>query len=79
VPVNRAINNWNVARTVNLDCFGHFHQKFDGGNFICNGSMIGYSAYGVSVKGRYEKPEQQLFLVNREYGDKTMVAPIFLE
>lgn len=79
IPVNKAIAQWNVARPVDLDVFGHFHQKFDGGNFICNGSMIGYNAFAVSVKARYEKPEQQLFLINREYGEKTMVSPIFLE
>ena len=78
IPVNKAIAQWNKARNVNLDVFGHFHQKFDGGNFVTNGSMIGYNAYAVSIKASYEKPEQQLFLVNREYGEKTAVMPIFL-
>jgi hypothetical protein len=78
IPVNKAIAQWNKARTVNLDVFGHFHTKFDGGNFVTNGSMIGYNAYAVSIKASYEKPEQQLFLVNREYGEKTAVMPIFL-
>lgn len=78
IPVNKAIAQWNKARTVNLDVFGHFHTKFDGGNFVTNGSMIGYNAYAVSIKASFEKPEQQLFLVNREYGEKTAVMPIFL-
>jgi hypothetical protein len=79
IPVNKAIAQWNKAKPVNLDVFGHFHTKFDGGNFISNGSMIGYSAYGVSIKASFEEPCQQFFLVNREYGQKTMVAPIFLD
>jgi hypothetical protein len=78
IPVNKAIAQWNKARPVNLDVFGHFHTKFDGGNFICNGSMIGYNAYAVSIKASFEEPCQQFFLVNREYEAKTMVAPIFL-
>lgn len=78
IPVNKAIAQWNKARPVNLDVFGHFHTKFDGGNFVSNGSMIGYNAYAVSIKASFEKPSQQFFLVNREYGEKTLVAPIFL-
>jgi hypothetical protein len=78
IPVNKAIGQWNKAHAVNLDVFGHFHTRFDGGNFICNGSLIGYNAYAVSIKASYEKPSQTFFLVNREYGEKTMVAPIFV-
>ena len=58
IPVNKAIAQWNKARLANLDVFGHFHTKFDGGNFFCNGSLIGYSAYAVSIKASFEKPSQ---------------------
>lgn len=78
IPVNKAISQWNKAMPVQLDVFAHFHQKFDGGNFILNGSMIGYNAYAVSIKAGFEMPAQTFFLVNREYAAKTMVAPIFL-
>lgn len=79
VPVNKAIAQWNKARKVDLDVFGHFHTRFDGGNFISNGSLIGYNAYAVSIKGSYEPPSQTFFLINKEYCSKTMVAPIFAE
>jgi hypothetical protein len=79
IPVNKAIAQWNRAKPVNLDVFGHFHTKFDGGNFICNGSLIGYNAYAVSIKASFEKPAQQFFLVNKEFEEKTMVAPIFVQ
>ena len=79
IPVNKAIAQWNKARPVNLDVFGHFHTRFDGGNFICNGAMIGYNAYAVSIKASYEKPSQSCFLINKEYGEKTAVMPIFLD
>lgn len=78
VPVNKSIAQWNKSRSVNLDIFGHFHTSFDGGNFVSNGSLIGLSPYGVSIKASYEPASQQCFLINREYGAKTMVAPIFV-
>ena len=78
IPVNKSIAQWNKARAVNLDVFGHFHTRFDGGNFICNGSMIGYNPYAVSIKASYEAPSQTCFLINKEYESKTAVMPIFL-
>jgi hypothetical protein len=78
IPVNKAIAQWNKAHPVKLDCFGHFHTKFDGGNFVANGSQIGYNAYAVSIKASFEEPSQTFFLINREYNEKTMVAPVFV-
>ena len=75
IPVFKAIAQWNKARKVDLDVFGHFHQFRDGGNFICNGSMIGYNAYALSIKAEYEKPKQAFFLVDKKRG-KTVVCPI---
>jgi len=76
IPVNKAIAQWNKSRKdVTLDCFGHWHQRFDGGNFLCNGSNIGFNAYGVSIKASYEKPSQTLFLIDKKRG-KTVVCPI---
>ena len=66
--IRDTISEWNLARPADIDCFGHFHQFFDGGNFIANGSMIGYSPYGVFIKGSYEPPKQTLFFVHSKYG-----------
>lgn len=79
IPVNKGIAQWNKARHADLDVFGHFHTKFDGGNFVSNGCLIGYSAYAVSIKGSYEEPSQQQFLINREYSAKTAVMPVFVK
>lgn len=79
ISTNKKIAQWNKARTVNLDVFGHHHQKFDGGNFICNGSMIGYNAFAVAIGAGFEKPSQTFFLVNKKWNEKTCVAPIFLD
>jgi len=79
IPVNKAIAQWNKARHADLDVFGHFHQKLDGGSFVANGSLIGYNPYAVSIKASYEPPAQICFLVNNEYRAKTAVMPIFVE
>jgi len=77
ISVNKAIAQWNKLQRVDIDVFGHFHQKFDGGNFICNGSLIGYNAYALSIKASYEKPTQVFFCISKKHG-KTVVAPIFI-
>jgi hypothetical protein len=80
ISVNKAIAKWNTSMPdISLDLFGHFHTRFDGGAFISNGSLIGMTAYGVSIKAGWERPSQTFFLVNREYASKTLVAPIFVE
>lgn len=78
IPVNKAIAQWNKARRADLDVFGHFHQARDGGNFICNGSSIGYNAYALSIKADFETPRQQLFLMDKKRG-RTCTWPILLK
>jgi hypothetical protein len=79
ISVNKAIAQWNKSVSdIALDVFGHFHTRVDGGNFICNGSLIGMTAYGVSIKASWEPPSQTFFLINKKYGAKTMVCPIFV-
>jgi len=78
IPVNKAIAQWNKARKASVDCFGHFHQQVDGGHFMCNGSLAGYNAYALSIKGTFEPPRQTFFLLDSRRG-RTFVAPIILE
>ena len=78
IPVNKAIAQWNKARKADLDIFGHFHQLRDGGNFICNGSLIGYNAFALSIKADFETPRQALLLIDSKRG-KTCVWPIILD
>jgi hypothetical protein len=78
IPVGKAIAQWNKANRADLDIFGHFHQMRDGGNFICNGSLIGYNAFALSIKADFEKPRQALLLIDSKRG-KTCVWPIVLE
>lgn len=78
VPLNKAIAQWNKIKHADLDVLAHWHQFRDGGNFICNGSLIGYNAYALSIKADYEKPQQAFFLIDKKRG-KTIVAPILLD
>ena len=77
IPVNKAIAQWNKARHADLDIFGHFHQLKDNGNWICNGSIVGYNAFALRIKADYETPRQSFFLFDRDRG-KTISAPILV-
>lgn len=78
VPVKKAIGQWNKARHADLDVFGHFHQMRDGGDFICNGSLIGWNEFANFIKADFEKPKQVFFLVDNNRKEKTITCPIFL-
>lgn len=77
IPVHKAVANWNRAKTATLDVFGHFHQRVDGGNFLCNGSLIGYNGFAVSIKAPFEKPTQTLFLMDKKRG-RTCTWPVMV-
>lgn len=78
IPTFKAIAQWNKARHADLDVFGHFHQCKDGGNFICNGSLIGYNTFALSIKADFETPRQQLFLMDKKRG-RTCTWPILVQ
>jgi hypothetical protein len=77
IPAYKAIAQWNKARRADLDVFGHFHQSKDGGNFLCNGSLIGYNAFALSIKADFELPRQTLFLMDKKRG-RTCTWPILV-
>jgi hypothetical protein len=78
IPAFKAISQWNKARHADLDVFGHFHQTKDGGNFVCNGSLIGWNEYANFIKADFEKPKQTFFLIDHKRQEKTVTTPIFL-
>jgi len=78
IPLNKAIAQWDRARPAYLTCLGHFHQKFDGGSFLVNGSLIGYNSFALSIKASAERPQQLFALIDKVRG-KTLVAPILLD
>jgi hypothetical protein len=78
IPAFKAISQWNKARHADLDIFGHFHQSKDGGNFLSNGSAIGYNAFALNIKADFEKPQQRLTLIDKRRG-RTCTWPVLLE
>lgn len=78
IPMNKAIAQWNQSKSAYLDVFGHWHQTMSTKNAICNGSIIGYGPYAVSIKAAFEKPRQSFFLIHPNWG-KTIEAPIFVD
>lgn len=80
IPIRKAISQWNKARHADLTVMGHFHQMIDGGEFMTNGSLIGYNAFADFIKADYERPKQAFFLIsNYKGGEKSFVAPIRLD
>ena len=77
IPVNKAIAQWNKARHADIDVFGHFHQNIFAPNFVCNGSLIGYNTFALSIKADFEHPKQAMFLMDKKRG-RTAMWPILL-
>lgn len=78
IPVNKAISQWDKVRQAYCTFFGHFHQRLDGGNWMANGSLIGFNAFALSIKASAEPPAQQMCLIDKQRG-KTIVAPILFD
>lgn len=80
IPLRKAIAQWNTPIQANLTLLGHFHQFFDGGDFLVNGSLIGYNTFAQAIKAQYEEARQAFFLIHaRNGGQKSVVAPIWLD
>jgi hypothetical protein len=79
IPTKKAIAQWQRLKHADLHVFGHWHQFMDGGNFIVNGSLIGYNAFAVMIKAEFEIPKQAFFLIDRKRKTKTTVRPILFD
>lgn len=78
ISMNKAIAQWNRNKHADIYVCGHFHQVFDGGNFIVNGSQIGFNPFAVAIKAAYERPAQVVFGVHSKHG-KYVTRSIFPE
>jgi hypothetical protein len=78
IGVNKAIAAWNRSpNRADLDLFGHWHRYQQNSNWLCNGSLIGFNAYALSIKASFEPPLQTYFLLDKKRG-RTMTSPIYL-
>lgn len=80
IPLRKALAQWNGPIRADLTVLGHFHQFFDGGDFLVNGSLIGYNTYAQAIKAAFEEARQAFFLIHaRKGGTKAVTAPIWLD
>lgn len=77
IPVRRGFNELRKYRHVDHLVMGHFHQRLDAEDVIVNGSMIGITPYGMSIKASPEPRQQSWFLIDQERG-KCLSAPVWL-
>lgn len=78
IPMRKAISNWNTVQRADLSINGHFHQFMDGGDFLSNGSLIGYNAFALRIKAAFEPPKQAFCLIDHKRG-KTLSAEVFVD
>lgn len=80
IPIRKKIAAWDKSIKANLTIMGHFHQLMDGGDFLVNGSLIGYNEFAQAIGASPEEARQSFFLVhNRNGGEKSITAPIWLD
>lgn len=80
IPIRKKIAAWDKAIKADLTIMGHFHQLLDGGDFLVNGSLIGYNEYAQSIGASPEEARQCFFVLHsRNGGCKSVVAPIWLD
>lgn len=79
IPIRKKLAGWDEAKQADLTILHHFHQMLDGGNFLVNGSLIGYNEF-CQAHGFSPEPPQQTFALihSRNGGEKTLVAPIWV-
>lgn len=79
IPIRKKLAAWDKALKADLTVMGHFHQRMDGGDFIVNGSLIGYNEFAQAIGASPEEAQQSFFLVHaRGGGMKALTAPIWL-
>lgn len=80
IPIRKKLAAWDKGIRADLTIMGHFHQMIDGGDFIVNGSLIGYNSFAQSIGASPEKAQQVFFvLCDKDGGCKTAVSPIWLD
>lgn len=80
IPIRKKIAAWDKAIKANLTVMGHFHQLMYGGDFVVNGSGIGYNAFAQSIGASPEKAQQAFFILHeKDGGCLTAFSPVWLD
>lgn len=78
IPAYKKIAKWDNAMPATRTVIAHHHTQLDGGNFHCNGSLIGYDGRAAGEGYGFEPPMQTLLLVDRKRG-QTAKWPIYVD
>jgi hypothetical protein len=78
IPAYKKLMKWDQAKPATRTIFGHHHQYLDGGNFHCNGSLIGYDERAAGEGFAFEPPMQTLLLFDRKRG-QTCKWPVYVD
>jgi len=76
IPLRKSIARWNRARRADIDFMGHYHQLLYGGDFVVNGSLIGWNDYAAWI-GASPEPPQQAFVLIRPGRGVASFDPVF--
>jgi len=78
-PVLKGRDQLNRTEGVDVDIMGHFHQTriVPEQGVIINGSVIGYNAYALGNRFKFERPGQVFFTVDSKYQAVTNPNVIF--
>lgn len=80
IPIRKKIAAWDKAVPAKLTLMGHFHQLINGGDFLVNGSLIGYNEYAQAIGASPEEARQCFFLLHsRKGGQLSTFTPIWLD
>jgi hypothetical protein len=80
IPIRKKLAGWDKARQATVTNMGHFHTRIDGGDFVVNGSLIGYGPYAQMIGASPEEAQQSFYLIHaRKGGVKSVCAPIWLD
>lgn len=79
IPIRKKLAQWDKGIQADLTLIHHFHQRMDGGDFLVNGSLIGYNEFSQMNGFSPEPPQQQFALIHsRNGGEKATVSPIWV-
>jgi hypothetical protein len=80
IPIRKKIASWDKGIRASITVMGHFHQLLHGGDFIVNGSLIGFSPYSQSLGATPEEARQAFYLATaRNGGEVSIFAPVWLD
>jgi DNA-binding CsgD family transcriptional regulator len=73
-----ALTGFAVGEHYDVILSGHYHTSSNPGRILANGSMVGFSEYGLRLRAEPEPPQQWLGLIHEKWGLRERM-PVALE